>query len=152
MKGVRNEGMLQVAVPYAGDSSVAWVTPDSFVAALGDDTSLASLYLVNLTRHSQTLITGGWSVQPAVDPSGKRLAYLHKESNPQRETLIISNLDGSSQMPIARNQQAYVPAWSTDGSSVLFIRSGLGLFVYDLATGSTVQVSRRPMDSMAWAP
>lgn len=45
------------------------------------------------------------------------------------------------------------PAWSPDGSYIAFHRSGVGIFVYDVATGIEYQVTSGATDmSPAWSP
>jgi hypothetical protein len=135
---------------YANHSRVAWVSTSAFVASISDSTSTGTLYLVDLAKQWLTAIVGGWSGSPAVDPDGHRLAYEHPDANGW--SIWIANVDGTSQTRVTRGFSDNYPAWSTDAQSILFARSGQGLFLYDVATSTLTQVTQRPVDAMAWAP
>jgi Tol biopolymer transport system component len=135
---------------YANHSRVAWVSASAFVASISDNTSAGTLYLVDLTKQWMTAIVSGWDGSPAVEPGAHRLAYEHPDADGW--SIWITNVDGTNPIRITRGFSDYDSAWSTDGQSILFARSGQGLFLFNVATSTLTQVTRRPVDSMAWAP
>jgi Tol biopolymer transport system component len=135
---------------YANHSRVAWISASALVASISDNTSTGTLYFVDLDKQWMTAIVSGWAGSPAVDGIHQRLAYVHPDAN--GESIWLANLDGTGATRITSGFPDYDPAWSADGQSILFARSGQGLFLYDVGTGTLSQVTRRPVDSMAWSP
>lgn len=135
---------------YANHSRAAWLSADSFVASIADKSSAGSLYLIDLTKQWMTAIGSTWAGSPAVDPGRHRIAYAHPDADGW--SLWVANIDGTNPTRITRGFSDLDAAWSADGDSILFTRAGQGMFQYTLATGTLTQVTRRAVESMAWAP
>jgi hypothetical protein len=136
----------------AAPTRVGWVSASAFIASIRDAASAGTLYLVDLQANRMTPIVSGYAASPAVDPGSHRVAYEHPDA--EGWSIWIANLDGTSQTRLTRGFSDLDPAWSADGSSVLFSRSGQGLFLVDAGSGALTQVMaiRQRIDSMAWAP
>lgn len=137
---------------YANRTRVAWLSASAFVASISDDSSTGSLYLADLASKHKTRIVNKWAGSPAVSPDGQKIAYTHPDADGW--SIWLAGIDGSGQTRITIGYSDDDPAWSADGTAVLFTRSGQGLFMYDLASAVVVPVmpTQRPVDSVAWAP
>jgi Tol biopolymer transport system component len=137
---------------YAAPSRVGWVSTSVLIASIRDAGSEGTLYSVDLQKNSMTPIVSGYAAAPAVDSGTHRVVYEHADSGGW--SIWIANLDGTKQTRLTQGVSDSDPAWSADGKSVLFSRSGQGLFLYELVTGvlTQVMVTQRPVDSMVWAP
>ena len=56
-----------------------------------------------------------------VDPGGRILVYS-KEVGPQQVRLFIGHVDGSHERPLTSGSNDQFPAWSPDGSTIVFTR------------------------------
>jgi TolB protein len=137
----------------ASRSRVAWLSADKFVASIDDDSSAGSLYVADLATMTKTRILDVSARSPAVSPDGQKVAYTHPDEH--GHSIWLAGIDGSGQRRLTIGYSDDEPAWSADGTSVLFIRSGQGLVQYDFASATVVPVM--PLEdpgafSMAWMP
>ena len=100
----------------------------------------------------RTLVSAGVSLDPAVSPDGRTLAF---ESTRDGESRIwIKDLTSGSESVLVR-RTSYLPEISPDGTSVLFVaesESGIGeLFRVSLATREERLVARQ-VGQGTWAP
>lgn len=142
----------QSILSYAAPSRVAWVSASMFIASIRDIEAQGTLYLVDLQKNWMTPIVSGYAAWPAVDLGAHRVVYEHPDA--EGWSIWIANVDGTNQTRLTRGFSDLEPAWSADGNSVLFSRSGRGLFLVEVATGVLTQVMaiQQSIDSMAWAP
>ena len=137
-----------------GPSRVAWMPGGTLIVSLPDSTSPAALYVADPQSHSLAPLVVGTDIfeEPIIDPAGQKLAYVRRGPGADGEEVWFSKIDGTSQTRATHGYADYNPAWSSDGSAILFARFNAGLFVYDLATGSTTQVTEGYADAMTWSP
>jgi TolB protein len=111
-----------------------------------------------------------WSGQPTWSPDGKELAYVRGEAIASTVTskygeLFRIGLDGSSRRRLTTGEPDTDPDWSPDGDEIVFVRgvnlssfeeSNDDLYVLDVATGRTRQLTRTPPGvyeaAPAWSP
>ena len=70
--------------------------------------------------------------------------------NAGRRRIFVANLDGTGVEQVT-NEDARAPVWSPDGSKIAYIGSGSdgdNVFVLDLATGSSTQLTHHTCRSM----
>ncbi|HYS11239.1 MAG TPA: hypothetical protein VEP66_21060 [Myxococcales bacterium] len=133
-----------------GESPVAWIDSNSFIAF-----GIGGLQRVDLRSGSIMQMVSGAArfYDPAVDPGRSRLAYVRFDGpDVDGEEIWVAGIDGSNPTRVTHGGADFKPAWSPDGKSVLFVRFGAGLSLYDVASGSLTQVTRKPADAVAWAP
>jgi Tol biopolymer transport system component len=135
---------------YANRTRIAWLSADRFVASIFDDSSMGSLYVADLASQRMAPIVNEWAGSPAVSPDGQKVVYTHMDS--EGYSLWVAGIDGSGQTRVTVGYSDNEPAWSADGTSVLFIRSGQGLVQYDFASATVVSAMPHRVDSMAWVP
>ncbi len=106
----------------------------------------------NLTFHE------AWDEQPAWSPDGERIAFVSDRNGEVEEfgglrfntDIFVMDADGGiveqvTSDPLSRS--ADEPAWSPDGSSLAFRKTGAGIFVLELSSGET-----RNLTDDGWAP
>ena len=105
----------------------------------------------NLTLHD------AWDEGAAWSPDGERIAFTSDRNGDVEEfggrfntDIFVMNADGSgveqvTSDPLSRS--ASQPAWSPDGSSIAFGRSGGGIFVLELSSGEAWNLT-----DAGWAP
>ncbi len=123
------------------------------------------LYLVDLTTHEMTRVPGivpSFDVNVpsdvAVSSDGSMVAYVSINSIGRR-ILYVANINGTSSRPLERTVSlggAMAPAWSPDGSQIVYQAKGAvqdvgNLFLVDVATGETTQLTNlKPKESNLW--
>jgi Tol biopolymer transport system component len=123
------------------------------------DYSLNTLYQVpTFGGPSKKIITDVDSA-PTFSPDGKRLAFLRHVSERGDDVIFVANLDGSNIQPLVSRRDATkydfltAPAWSPDGSKVLFgagrINGGVVVDVV-IAEASTGDGSFRIFNPKKW--
>ena len=106
----------------------------------------------NLTLHE------AWDEDPAWSPDGQRIAFTSDRNGDVEEfggrfntDIFVMNADGSGveQVTIADplSRSASQPAWSPDGSSIAFGRSGGGIYVLELSSREAWNLT-----DAGWAP
>ena len=106
----------------------------------------------NLTLHE------AWDEGPAWSPDGQRIAFTSDRNGDVEEfggrfntDIFVMNADGSGveQVTIADplSRSASQPAWSPDGSSIAFGRSGGGIYVLELSSREAWNLT-----DAGWAP
>jgi TolB protein len=111
-----------------------------------------------------------WSGQPTWSPDGKELAYVRGESIASTVTskygeLFRIGLDGNGMRRLTTGEPDTDPDWSPGGDEIVFVRgvnlssfeeSNDDLYVLDVATGRTRQLTRTPPGvyeaAPAWSP
>ncbi|HET7322115.1 MAG TPA: PDZ domain-containing protein, partial [Longimicrobiaceae bacterium] len=96
---------------------------------------------------------------PVWSPDGKQIAWFSDESGEYQ--LVVGDQDGTGPVrtyALKDPSYPYDPAWSPDGSKILFTDAGLNLWVVDLASGKQTHVDQgnyswpdREM-SPSWSP
>ncbi|HKE18061.1 MAG TPA: S9 family peptidase [Kofleriaceae bacterium] len=97
---------------------------------------------------------------PAVSPDGKLVAFSVRdtdvEANRGRFDIWVAAVDGSSTRPLTRDPENDTsPAWSPDGSAVLFLstRSGTSqVWRIPVGGGEAEQLTRLPVDVNGFLP
>lgn len=98
---------------------------------------------------------------PASSPDGTRIAFSGgEEANTEPADLYVMNSDGSELRRLTFDPEVpdWEPAWSPDGSQIVFTRSLRGhasLFVIDVVTGSLSRVTENDVgqdSEPAWSP
>ena len=107
--------------------------------------------------------------QPNWSPDGSQIAYIHGANVPTGQpsrpgSLFVMDADGSNVHRLTRGDADVDPAWSPDGNEIAYghcfgIASPtfctLDLFVMDVATGASRQLTRTPFfyeAGYAWSP
>lgn len=134
-------------------SRAAWTTTGTFIVCLPDATSAGALYLANPQTQSLSPVVTGTDIfeDPAVDPGQQKLAYVRRGPDADAQEIWFAHIDGTGQTRATHGYADSSPAWSADGSAILFARFHAGLFMYDLATGSITQVTQGYADAMTWS-
>jgi tricorn protease len=108
----------------------------------------------NLTRSS-----GVADREPIWSPDGKQIAWFSDASGEYQ--LMVGNQDGTTPpkaYPLEHPTYFYAPAWSPDGSKILFTDAEMNLSVLDLASGKATHIDQGnytwPNRDMApaWSP
>ena len=110
-------------------------------------------YLIDLNTGEKTQlpksIAGGWLY--AVSPDGTMVAYT-SEDDAGMGQVFIASLDGTDVQQVTHDKRgAWAPDWSPDGAAIAYTSGGYALedgdvsniFVLDLATGETSQVTKQ---------
>jgi Tol biopolymer transport system component len=110
-------------------------------------------YLVDLETGARTPLpesivgTEDVTFDYAVSPDGSRLAYVRRGENGAQ--IFVANLDGTGIEQVTvelRGGPSWEPAWSPDGSRIAYIGRGSNVYMLDLATGVSTQVTDDPRD------
>jgi Tol biopolymer transport system component len=119
-------------------------------------------YLVDLETGARTplpeSIVGMYDVTSdyAVSPDGSRLAFTGPIGKGRGKAIFVANLDGTGVEQVTSVDAGVLerpagggdPAWSPDGSRIAYVGGRGGwwgnVFVVDLATGATTQVTDEP--------
>ena len=116
-------------------------------------------YLVDVATGRQTesgaLPSGAWLYDISRD--GSRVAFVTETDG--RNQVWIMNMDGTGLEQLTHDPfEATDPAWSPDGSKIVYVGFGKGLsrelFVVDVASGDSARVMREPEDpwNPGWSP
>lgn len=104
----------------------------------------AQVYSMNRHGSGQTNLSaagGGGAqtdVQPSVSPNGRRIAFARLDPASNSAQVWVMNFDGSGQTNISNdgsNASESGPAWSEDGSKIMFVRQAAGTLPGDQGTG-----------------
>lgn len=135
-------------IVFAGTAEAAWPGGNGkivFGKFGGSQTApTAQIYSMNSHGQGQTNLSaagGGGSqldIQPSVSPNGKRIAFARLDTASFSAQIWVMKIDGSHQSDIS-NDGALAsesgPAWTEDGSEVLFVRQPPGSFPGDQGGG-----------------
>ena len=116
-------GHRQVIVPARRDSPSV-----GGMALLGDGSLVVALNgrLVHFDARGRRLGDLGAGVLPAVSPDGKRLAFSVLDPNGGSSGVWLMRSDGARRRQVTRGAFDTAPAWSPDGTQILFTRFVLG--------------------------
>ena len=95
--------------------------------------------------------------QPALSPDGGRIAYvvrtLDTEQDRNVDRLWLAATDGGTPRPLSAGPDDAAPAWSPDGTRLVFLRGGQ-ITVLDAGGGEPEQVTDLPLGAGAprWSP
>jgi Tol biopolymer transport system component len=141
----------------ADESELVYAADGETVYFTRRDTSGAAIWRMGaLGGQPQRIVNG--ATFPAPSPDGRSLAYIEGNAD-----LVVRALDGSGTRTLAKGIIGGIPGprWSPDGGRLSYVRAGLlapaNLFVIDVATGSTRQVttfvrSGEGAQSHVWLP
>ncbi len=107
--------------------------------------------------------------QPTWSPDGRQIAYIQGPSVPTLQpsrpgSLFVMDADGGNVRRLTRGDAEVDPAWSPDGTEIAYghcfnidspTLCTLDLFVMDMATGASRQLTRTPFvyeGGYAWSP
>jgi Tol biopolymer transport system component len=137
--GIRASALLTVAgavaIAFAVPVQAAWPGANGkivFFKRGGTETApVAQIYSMNKNGHGEKNLSaaggGGNSldIQPSVSPDGKRIAFARLDLAAFSAQIWVMNMNGSRQTNISNDAlvaNESGPAWSEDGSSVVFVR------------------------------
>jgi hypothetical protein len=105
------------------------------------------LYRYDLGGEAPPVLMVAGGSQASFAPSGESVAYI------QGGQLWIANADGTGPRRLTDDTNAMVrnPAWSPDGSTILFVRDFYTLATIDVASGTMTQLGLVATDT-AWQP
>jgi Tol biopolymer transport system component len=124
----------------------AWPGANGKIAFIKFDFSnfSAQIYSMNSQGQDQQNLSaagggaGQTDIQPNVSPNGKRIAFARFDPTSGSAQLWVMSFDGSRQTDIS-NDAALAsesgPAWSEDGSKILFVKQPAGSFPGDQGAG-----------------
>jgi Tol biopolymer transport system component len=122
------------------------VGPDATGADAGFD------YLVDLKTGETTplpeSIRGGLEERNgyAISPDGAEIAYIGRAEDGS-EQVFVARLDGTRVRQITDEPGPHEdPAWSPDGTKLAYVRRGSNVFLVDLNSGQTTQVTFEPTE------
>jgi len=143
-----NEGDRPPVTPGTPPPSTDAAVPDSDYA-IDLDTGVMTPLPASIVGEADE--TGDY----AVSPDGTQIAYSgHGEGGISQ--IFVANLDGTNPRQVTHDLQAIGPAWSPDGTKVAYSGRGsetsvLNIFVLDLTTGETTQVTFEDADAVGAA-
>jgi len=109
-----------------------------------DEGPVAEIYSINSDGTDQTNLTaaggaaGQVDIQPSVSPDGKSIAFTHLDPDTQSAQVWTMRFNGSDRTDVSDNASDASesgPAWSADGTMLLFIRQPAGSFPGDQGGG-----------------
>jgi Tol biopolymer transport system component len=117
-----------------------------------------SIYLMSLSRHMMRQLTySTYDIQFAWSPDGQFIAVVRERDN--SPTIYLMNINGQKVSPLNSDpQNAYAPAWSPDGHSVVYVSShppaSNELAITNLDTGATRYLRHGDHDvsNPTWSP
>jgi Tol biopolymer transport system component len=156
---------------FAQSAAAAWPGDNGKIVFYRATTSpsgqiSAQIYSMTSQGQEQTNLSaaGGGAaqldIQPSVSPNGKRIAFTRVDPGTLAGQIWTMKMDGSDQTDVSNDLASAsesVPAWSEDGSSILFVSQAAGSPVFGGSgsiwirrangTGTPRQVTSGPFDS-----
>ena len=100
--------------------SVSWSPAEPLIASQND--ALSSIIAFGINRDTtRVLATVNGAADPRYDPQGNRIAFVGHASGGNGNIFVMQR-DGSVLTQIATATNDYNPAWSADGTRIVFIR------------------------------
>jgi Tol biopolymer transport system component len=132
----------------AGSAGAVWSGVDGkLVFSKFDTTSqnpVAQIFSMNVNGKGQKNLSaaggaaGQLDIQPAVSPDGKRIAFTHFDPVTGSAQIWVMSFQGHFRTDISNDGTTASesgPAWSADGSKILFVRQPAGSFPGDQGPG-----------------
>jgi Tol biopolymer transport system component len=147
----------QKPATQGGEKTVPTPTPS---AAPGPGTYLIDLNTGEMTPLPKSI--SGFKIDHTVSPDGTMVAYTSPDDAGTLQ-VFIANLDGTDVQQVTHDRRgASTPAWSSDGEAIVYFNGAgqgsieqgdvLNIFVLDLATGETRQVTNEKPPNAADFP
>lgn len=122
-----------------------------FRSTQGPDTEIV---IMNGDGSNQTQLTfnaGAGDTRPALSPNGRKIAWVSSLDGDFE--IFTMNVDGSDQTQLTFNtDQDWNPDWSPDGRSLVFYRTGGGIWVIDTQCGTPGQANPECETQLASGP
>jgi Tol biopolymer transport system component len=129
-------------------------------AGTGPETNLIDLITGEMTPLPKSI--SGFKIDHTVSPDGTMVAYSSPDDAGTVQ-VFISNLDGTDVQQVTHDRRgATAPDWSPDGAAIVYFNGAgqgsieqgdvLNIFVLDLATGETRQVTNEKPPNAADSP
>jgi len=130
-----------IGIAFAAPAEAAWLGNNGkivfFKAGGSQSAPTAQIYSMDSNGQNQTNLSaaGGGAdqldIQPSVSPDGKRIAFVRADLATLSAQIWVMKIDGSHQTNIS-NDAALAnesgPAWTEDGSQILFVKQAPGDF------------------------
>jgi Tol biopolymer transport system component len=160
-----------VGMVFAQSAEAAWPGGNGKIvfykaSMTSQGATIAQIYSMSSQGKDQTNLSaaGGGAhtldIQPSVSPNGKRIAFTRVDPNTLAGQIWTMKMDGSDQTDVSNDAATASesgPAWTEDGSSILFVRQLAGTAVFGSAgsiwirrangRGTPRQVTTGPLDA-----
>jgi Tol biopolymer transport system component len=126
-----------------GGTSLAWSPDGTRIAYAGGTPGSLDIHVVRADGSGDVVVADGPGTQsePVWSPDAARIAYL-SEGETESFLLGVVNADGyGARTYSGLDADAGLYAWAPDGRSIVYARSGRGLFRLDLETGESVRLT-----------
>lgn len=143
-------GRKQISRMISCFSRPAWSPDGKKIAFAGSPIGAGSvfIYVVNASGIGEPENLGS-GLTPDWSPDGLRIAYTGRTqvgfaNGPQFELDVwVMDADGANKRNLTKNPDSTQPAWSTDGSSIAFVRGG-DICVMDSDGSNQVNITKTP--------
>lgn len=138
--------------PIAYTSSREWQVPFTWMPARPYG---ASVKMTDAGGSRPTRLARQASEAPAFSPTGDRLAVARQLRRLGPLQIVVASPDGRGARAITRPGGLWdsAPSWSPDGTRIVFVRQGVGLFIVSADGGAARRLTRNRVDQdPAWGP
>jgi Tol biopolymer transport system component len=145
-----------------------WSPDGKKIAFVSNRDGNEEIYVMNADGTNPVRLTNNtsWDLEPAWSPDGTRLAFITNRDYVNDLEVYVMNADGTNQQNITNNFQLatqsahndYYPAWSPDGSKIVFVYDGEGtdeIYVMNADGSGRTNLSHSPGSweyEPAWSP
>src|SRR2546426_1083458 len=138
--------ILLLALIVPNFSQPAQAVSNGKIAFVSDRDGDSAIYVMNADGTGQKRLTNDThgDVEPAFSPYGTKIAFSSNrdgilEGDPQNYEIYVMNIDGSNQQRRTNNTAGDEnPAWSHDGTKIVFERPGGNAYVQIFVTSAAV--------------